>query len=395
MNAPTNVFIRGIAFALLLATTFWLVGCSDEAPNEPAVDADQAAQTAEVSRETTTDADAETAEPDSPASPPTGKSNLSTDLAISYEKKCPAVKEASLECEILRSLVIAEVVLALEEIEQARDQRGAEEALLALDLADEPEVHIAAMRILGQFPETPGIAVKTLPLLLDSPWLAVQEMAANLLSRNPDPEYSALGSLWSGNHNGLYPEDEYEEYPDFAPHYPDMAFPAYPNAEWFSPADSDRTVGWWTADEMEEVIDWLSDKLDVEPLSYTQWSEQSTAQSMAAFQSIDQTKLDRVQQLTEEFTKTQDMALLEQMQKLQEEIYAPMQAAGKVSEMGVDNVALPSMSGVFETVQYFIAEEKDGHVARLIIVYPLPSLERTVIQEAWNLIDYPNAWPTP
>jgi len=392
MSAPTNVWTRGIVFALLMATTLWFAGCSDETPSEPAVDEDQAAQTAEMSSERTTDADAETAGTGHPASSPPFESNLTNDLAIAYEKKCPKKKDASLECEILRSLVIAEVVFALEEIEQARDQRGAEEALLALDLADEPEVHIAAMRILGQFPDTPGIAAKTLPLLLDSPWLAVQEMAANLLSRTPDPEYAAIGSLWNGNHSGLYPEDEYEEYADFPAHYFDMGFPEYPDAEWFSPADSDRTVGWWTADEMEEVIDWLSDELDVEPLSHLEWSERSNAQSMAAFQSIDQAKVDRVQQLTEEFTKTQDVALLEQMQKLQEEIYAPMQAAGKVSEMGVDAVALASVPGVFDAAQYFIAEEKDGHVARLIIVYPLPSLERTVIQEAWNLIDYPGAW---
>jgi hypothetical protein len=32
-------------------------------------------------------------------------------------------------------------------------------------------------------------------------------------------------------------------------------------------------------------------------------------------------------------------------------------------------------------------------VARLVIAYPLTSLGRTVIQHAWNLTDYPSAWP--
>jgi hypothetical protein len=49
--------------------------------------------------------------------------------------------------------------------------------------------------------------------------------------------------------------------------------------------------------------------------------------------------------------------------------------------------------GLEASAQYFVVEEEDGHVARLILVYHLPSLNRTVIQEAWNLLDYPSAWP--
>lgn len=396
--------IKGTALALLTAVVVWVAGCSDEVANSPPAVTDQTAPAVEE-RATAPDqqtpgaaaTDQEWAEivaSKNPPEIPLGESNLSTDLAIAYEKKCATMEDASLECEILRSLVIAEVVLALEEIERARDQRGTEQALTALDFGDEPEILVAAMRILGQFPDTPGIATKALPLL-NSPWLAVQEMAANLLSRSPDPEYRALGSLWSENHHGLYAEveDEYVEYPDFSANYFDMGFPEYPAAEWFSPADSDRSVGWWTTRELAIVSDWLRSELGVEPLSHWQWMEQSAAQSIAAAESIDQSKMDRVQQLAEEFSKTQNTALLQQIDKLQEEIFAPVQAAGKVAEMGVGAVAVPSTADVFETAQYFIAEEKDGHVARLIIVYPLPSLGHTVIQQAWSLVDYPAAWP--
>ena len=109
--------------------------------------------------------------------------------------------------------------------------------------------------------------------------------------------------------------------------------------------------------------------------------------------SIDPAQQAEVERLMAEFTKTQNMALLEQMQKLQEEMYAPMQQAGKVSEMGVGTLTPPSTANAFEAARYFIAEEKDGHIARMVAIYPMPGLRRTVIQEGWNLLDYPSAWP--
>jgi hypothetical protein len=108
---------------------------------------------------------------------------------------------------------------------------------------------------------------------------------------------------------------------------------------------------------------------------------------------VDPDKEAEVQRLIEEFARTKDMAVLEKMQKLQEEMYAPAQAAGEIADKGV-GALLPVMApDAQEQVRYFIAEERAGHVARLVIAYPLPSLGRTVIQHAWNLTDYPSAWP--
>jgi len=81
------------------------------------------------------------------------------------------------------------------------------------------------------------------------------------------------------------------------------------------------------------------------------------------------------------------------VQKLQQELYAPIQAAGEVADRGVETLALPNINEIMEQARYFIAEEKAGHVARLVIVYPLAELGYTVIQHAWNLSDYPSAWP--
>ena len=40
----------------------------------------------------------------------------------------------------------------------------------------------------------------------------------------------------------------------------------------------------------------------------------------------------------------------------------------------------------------FVAEEKDGHPARVVVIYRQPALDRTIIQVTWDLRDYPSAW---
>ena len=70
-----------------------------------------------------------------------------------------------------------------------------------------------------------------------------------------------------------------------------------------------------------------------------------------------------------------------------------MEAANKVAEKSMDNVAVPGNSSPSQDVHYFIAEEKAGHIARAVLVYRLPGIDQTVVQTSWNLSDYPTAWP--
>ncbi len=375
---PRNV----IAVALFLAVV-GLIGCSKKEP-EPA-SATRSTPAADSAQPAGEEAGDDTGE------------ELGTgdalDLAAEYEKQCAGKPSGSRDCAILRSLLVVEVTFALEEIERARDQRGTEEALAALDLTREPEILIAACRVLGQFPNTPGIAEKALPLVLTNPYIGVQQAAAHLLSLNSDENVADVGRLWSQNHTQLPVQDEFQEYPDFPRHYAAMNFPDYPGAEWFSPGDSHQSVGWTTPDDAATVAAWLGKATKSEPLTAQQWFERQVAQLTQAYKAMDQTKLDRITKLTEQYMKTQDPALIEQVEKLQKEMSAPMEAAQKVSEASMDNVARPGMSSPNEDIRYFIAEEKAGHVARAILVYRLPALDRTVVQTSWNLGDYPSAWP--
>ena len=74
-------------------------------------------------------------------------------------------------------------------------------------------------------------------------------------------------------------------------------------------------------------------------------------------------------------------------------MYAPMEAARRSAEHRWTTSQYPAIRARSEDVHYFIAEEKAGHIARAILVYRLPGIDRTVVQTSWNLGDYPSAWP--
>src|SRR5688572_15144368 len=175
-----------------------------------------------------------------------GPASAPVDPFSEYKARCPAAAEPSLDCEWLRGLVVAELVETLEIIERSRDQRGVGGAVAALSVLDEPLVLIAACRVLGKFPDTPEIAQKA-PPLLDSPYLEVQRIAAQLLSRNPDAALVHIGEQWLANHGTAAVETPYDEL-DFPERYDAMRFPEIPGAERYTPADSDRSIGWWSPD---------------------------------------------------------------------------------------------------------------------------------------------------
>jgi len=313
-----------------------------------------------------------------------------------YDRRCPVESEdQSLECDWLHALVVVEVVEALEAIERARDQRGVVVAMDALDLPGEPEILVAACRILGQFPDTPGIGDKLTPLLLDSPYLYVQQMAAEVLSRNSDPNLAGLGQRWVDNHRDLSAGDPFDELPEVPAQYAQMGFPVVPEAERFTPADSDRSVGWRTTDSPAAVSDGIRSAVGSEPLDYLQWNELAQTQMMNIMTSIDESKVAEVERLTGQYMEKPDPALLERIQKMQEEIYAPLQSMGEDADKAVANVLYPTGALDGAGVYYFVAEERSGHPSRAILVYPLAGMGLTAVQMAWDLRDYPPAWSTP
>jgi hypothetical protein len=310
-------------------------------------------------------------------------------LIADYDRRCKNEPRESLECEALRSLLVAEVKIGLLKIEKTGDQRATEEALGALDLLDEPEILIAALRVLGHFPATDNLAARVMPILLESPYVAVQSMAAHVLTANPDPEFESLGRLWADNHQSLRSESAYDEYPDLPDHYASIGFPKYPGAEWFSPADSDRSIGWSTKDDAAAVAKWYGDTLHAPLLDFEKWNEVSGQQALILTK-FDQSKMTRLQALLERAMRG-DQAAVAEIEKLQKEMDAGQKDIDAAIQRSVGPVHVPAAFA--RDARWIIAARKDERISRLVVVFPIPGIHRTVIKEVWDLSDYASAWP--
>jgi hypothetical protein len=302
-------------------------------------------------------------------------------LFADYKRLCAGKRPRSRECEILRSLIVAKVVLALEWTERTRDQRGVAQALTALEFPEEPEVFVAGMRILARFVETPGVAAKVLPQVLENRYIEVQRIGATLLSALPDETVANVGRQWLSNHGALDAATPYAVYPAFPRHAASLGFPKYPGAEWYSPADSDRSIGWSTTDAVAAVTKWFSQELKAEPVDGNQWFAQQQQELRQSMQSNQQ----RTLELTEKALKG-DKAAAAELEKLSKQ----MQDAGAVIEQGFMGLTYPSSIGA--EGRWIVAKKKDGRVSTVVVVYPMPGVQRTVIQQAWHLADYPSAW---
>jgi hypothetical protein len=313
------------------------------------------------------------------------------DLAADYVRRCKSQSKPSVECSALRGLVVVEVTRALQEAEITQDQRATDQALAALDLTEEPEVIIAACRVLGHFADAPGLAAKMWPFVLESPYIQVQRMAAQVLMANPDPNVAEVGRLWIDDHGELTANSPYEEYPDFPAQYAAMGFPKYPGAEWFSPVDSDRSVGWSTKDDVATVARWFGTSLHTDVLDAEKWIAMTNQQALLAFQAMDQSKMTRMQQLIERMGRGDQAAAteLEKLQKEMDQAQKDMEAAAKRSVTNAANVP-PASAG---EARWIVVQKKGERLSRLVAVYPIPGLKRTAIKLIWDLSDYPSAWP--
>lgn len=309
-----------------------------------------------------------------------------------YEARCLDEDEISVDCELVRGLILAELLEDLEAIEYARDQRGVETALEALEIEDAPEVQIAALRILGNFANQPGVTGQVLPLLL-GPYPAVHELAALVLERTGDANAEALGRQWVELHGDWRPTTVFDEL-GLPAHFSTLGFPAYPGASRFGAGDADRSIGWVTSDAAAKVTAFYADALGVAPLDGMAWNERRANEQLQAFESLDMSPMAEIEKLTEEYMRTQDPAVLERLNAVQQRMGEQMDRANEVSASGAAMVANPPTSLSPEAVSYLIAEEREGRVSRLVMIYRDPALDRTAVRMIWDLADHPPAWST-
>ena len=105
----------------------------------------------------------------------------------------------------------------------------------------------------------------------------------------------------------------------------------------------------------------------------------------------DQSKMARMQQLVEKVVKG-DAAARAELETLQKEFESQQRSRERAAQQSVGDLIPPSAA--MAEARWIVAQRKDGRVSRVVLVYPLKALQRTAIQLAWDLTDYPSAWPT-
>jgi len=236
--------------------------------------------------------------------------------------------------------------------------------------------------------------VKMLPLMLESPYLQVQSFAANVLRAVPGDELQELGRMWSENHQDIRRPSVYDEYPDFPDHYASIGFPKYAGTEWFSPNDSDRSIGWSTKDDVATVAKWYGDTLHAEVMDAEKWYQVQMQHGITLVQSgQDPNLMNRMQQLMDRVMKG-DQTALPEIDKLKEQLDQAEKKSSAAIERSIQNAS--TLSGLLSAnARWIIAAKKGERISKLVIVFPIASLQRTAIKEVWDLSDYPSAWPAP
>lgn len=312
------------------------------------------------------------------------------EMAPEFVRRCQNASRDSVECDVFRTVLVFELTRTLQKSEIAKDQRAIPQALAALSLTEEPEILIAASRILGRFPETPDLAAKMLPLMLGSAYVQVQSRAAQVLTANPNPEFGDLGRQWIEGHSELRSTGPYDESPDFPKHYVSMGFPKYAGAEWFSPLDSDRSIGWAVKADAAAVAKWYGDTLHTEVLDGEKWNDVYMQQTKLLLK-FDQSRMEHMQQLLERAQRGDSTAMTE-LQKLQKQIDAEQKDVEAAMERSVSKAAI--VPGPFAAdARWIIAAKKGERISRLIVIFSIPTLQLTAIREVWDLSDFPSAWP--
>ena len=79
-------------------------------------------------------------------------------------------------------------------------------------------------------------------------------------------------------------------------------------------------------------------------------------------------------------------------EKLAKGIDSNSNAAKDAADKSLGELPMPPDS-VIADARWIIAKKKGARASTLVVVYPITGLQRTVIQAAWDLTDYPSAWP--
>ncbi len=155
------------------------------------------------------------------------KTRIVDDPIETYTEECTGVD--SIECDVLRSLVVGDLIENLEMMERGSDNRNLYAAREAFEVPD-IRVKIAALKVLGQKVDQVPDMVDAVGELLKTENLFLQYYAARFIQRSKQSQWTRLANQFLNNHASQVPDMD-EFYAETA--HPDLKegqFQAFPNS---------------------------------------------------------------------------------------------------------------------------------------------------------------------
>jgi hypothetical protein len=325
-----------------------------------------------------------------------------------YQQACNS-DPASARCALLHGAMRARALEALDLAAAARDQRNVGAVLGFFDLADEPEIHEAAARVVAAFPRNQAAIERARPLLFGD-HTASQRAGARLLGRSTDPTDRHLAAQWEQNHRGPAPSSPYLRQPA-QPDPARLRFSRYPGATRWNPGDGPMTIGLATTDPLQRVVDFYARATGAAPVDAAVWrrrlDDHRRAQGKAVQAELPDLRQDadylEAQRLAKEYQRTRDQAFLKQLEavsrRLEEkgrQVQERVQTAQARTAAGLlESYALPGQNNESpaRTARFLVAEQRGARVVRMVVVYREETLGKTVVQLVWDPAAYPVAPP--
>jgi hypothetical protein len=321
-------------------------------------------------------------------------------VALAVLKSC-APGKPTMKCSVARGLVVAQIISDFETVTEMYDPRVLDEAYVALAGGSVP-LQEAAIGYLARvaLPDSKLRAKAVLAIvnaLAATRSLAVGAQAARALAGSPMRD---VGQRWIDHHKHFPTDDQTPEFylPMPIPDVRSLGFTRYANAIPYAVADTDRSIGYVTHDSFEQVVAFFTKQTGSPPTKPDQWMQfavsaiqkETTAAGMMASQPTP-ADLKEIQRLSVEYSRTKDPALMQQVQAIMAR-KPPMPPVGhRVPNGQVTGVYVSHMD---DKPTAFVVKSAPDHVALMVFVYPEPSLQATVIEYAWSLVDADPLAPT-
>jgi hypothetical protein len=302
-----------------------------------------------------------------------------------------AGKPATMTCGLARARVLVHMEQAFETVTDGYDPSVIGVALASLD-STSTLLQAAAVRYLGRVavPDAEhqrATISKLVALIADSRSLEVGGETAHALLGSALRD---VGQRWLDHHKD-FPHDELTlayHRPVATPDLAQLGFKIYDPAIPYSPADTDRSLGYATHDSLDKVLAFFAKQAGAQAMDQASWQAFFVAaiqrETNPAANQPSAADLAEIRRLQQEYQRTKDPA---QMQQAAAIMTRPKPLGPLGSRKPNAMITGVYLRHVDDRPAAFVVKRLPDHVALMVFVYPEPSIHATVIEYAWSLVE--------